>query len=111
MTLLTPIIIVPLLAGLACLLVRSHRLMGLANVFAFGVILALGVELLREVLAQHVVSECGEFFRADALPRGGTLGITVSDRKQMGRYRRRPASGMAPGARTLMSPMRRRTLG
>jgi len=77
MTLLTPIIVVPLLAGLVCLLLRSHRLMGMANVLAYGVILALGVQLLREVLAQRVVSECGEFFRADALSAWMVLLIAV----------------------------------
>src|SRR5690242_8345737 len=67
MTLLTPLLIVPLLAGLTCLLLRSHRLMSLLNVVAFGGVLCLGIQLLRQVLAARVVSECDEFFRADAL--------------------------------------------
>src|SRR5690348_18438518 len=67
MTLLTPLLILPVLAGLTCLLLRSHRLMSLLNVVAFGGVLCLGIQLLRQVLAARVVSECDEFFRADAL--------------------------------------------
>ena len=51
MLLLTPILIVPLLAGLLCLLVRSRRVMAALNVLAFGATLALGVALLQQVLA------------------------------------------------------------
>lgn len=77
MTLLAPILIVPLLAGLICLLVRSHRLMSLLNVVAFGGVLSLAIQLLREVLAAGVVSECHEFFRADALSAWMVLLISV----------------------------------
>jgi hydrogenase-4 component F len=77
MHLLTPIIIAPLLAALVCLLVRSRRLMGAANVLAFAIVLALGVQLLHEVLAHNVVTECGEFFRADALSAWMVLLISV----------------------------------
>src|SRR5579859_5540636 len=77
MTPLTPLIILPLLAGLVCLLLRSHRVMGLVNMLAFAGSLALGIQLLREVLAQRVVTECHEFFRADALSAWMVLLISV----------------------------------
>src|SRR5579859_7054395 len=77
MTPLTPLIILPLLAGLVCLLLRSHRVMGLVNMLAFAGSLALGIQLLREVLAQRVVTECHEFFRADALSAWMVLLITA----------------------------------
>ncbi len=68
MTLLTPILIVPAAAGLLCLLLRSRRAMALANVLAFGVTLGLSLQLLPAVLLPpYVVTECDEFFRADAL--------------------------------------------
>jgi hydrogenase-4 component F len=77
MPLLTPIIIVPLLAALICLLVRSRRLMGAANILAFGIVLGLGTQLLRDVVANKVVNECREFFRADALSAWMVLLIAV----------------------------------
>ena len=64
MTLLVPILVAPALAALACLLMRSRRLMEWLNVLAFAVTVALGVRLLGCVLASQVVTECGEFFRA-----------------------------------------------
>jgi hydrogenase-4 component F len=68
MTLLAPILIVPAVAALLCLLVRSRRVMEVANIVAFAITLALGVRLLMCVqAAPHVVTECNEFFRADAL--------------------------------------------
>src|SRR6266568_2101582 len=67
MSLLVPIVIVPAAAGLLGLAARSRRVMAAANLIAFGVTLALGVELLWEVLARQVVTECHEFFRADGL--------------------------------------------
>ena len=59
MPLLTPLMVVPAGAVLICLLVRSRRVMGVANVLGFGVTVALGVQLLRAVLANssHVVTE------------------------------------------------------
>src|SRR5437870_13869726 len=67
MTLLTPILIVPTAAGLACLVMRNRRVMAGLGVATFAATLALGVRLLREVLAHGEVSECREFFHADAL--------------------------------------------
>jgi len=78
MTLLIAILIVPAVAGLGCLLVRTRQVMAAANVAAFGLTVALGVELLRRVVAPpHVVTECEEFFRADALSAWMVLLISV----------------------------------
>jgi hydrogenase-4 component F len=60
-------LLVPTAAGLACLLIRSRRTMAALGVLAFAITLALGVRLLYQVLAHAAVSECGEFFHADAL--------------------------------------------
>jgi hydrogenase-4 component F len=62
-----PILIVPVLAGLACLRARSLRVMAMLGVLGFGVTLALGVRLLQHVLTDGAVTECREFFYADAL--------------------------------------------
>ncbi len=67
MKLLVPILIAPATAGLACLLVRSRRVMAALGICAFLTTLAMGVRLLREVLAHGAISECYEFFHADAL--------------------------------------------
>jgi hydrogenase-4 component F len=77
--LLTPILVVPAAAAAACLLARSRRVMGWVNILAFGITLALGLQVLHEVLARedHVVMECGEFFRADALSVWMVLLISV----------------------------------
>jgi hydrogenase-4 component F len=77
MNLLTPIIIVPLIAALVCLLSAARRLMVTVNALAFATVLALGAILLRAVLADKVVTECGEFFRADALSAWMVLLIAV----------------------------------
>ena len=45
MLLLTPILIVPLLAGLLCLVVRSRRVMAALGVLAFSATLGLGIAL------------------------------------------------------------------
>src|SRR6266404_8007427 len=47
------------------------------SLLVFGVTLALGTELLREVLARQVVTECQEFFRADALSAWMVLLISI----------------------------------
>jgi hydrogenase-4 component F len=65
--LLTPILAVPAVAGLACLVLPNRRVMASLGVVAFGITLALGVRLLHQVLAHGAVSECQEFFHADAL--------------------------------------------
>ena len=67
MTVLTPILIVPVAAGLACLLLRSRRVMAGVNLVAFAATLGLGVALLRQVLVRRVVTDWGEFLFADAL--------------------------------------------
>lgn len=77
MNLLVPILLVPALAAFSCLLVRSRRLMEWANVVAFAATVAFGVRLLLAVLARGVVTECGEFFRADALSAWMVLLISV----------------------------------
>jgi hydrogenase-4 component F len=102
MTLLIPILAVPAAAGLFCLLVRSPRVMWLANLLGFGVTVGLGVVLLREVLAPpHVVTECQEFFRADSLSAWMVLLISVvslGTSLYAGQYFRRD---LADGAVTL----------
>ena len=103
MILLVPIVIVPAAAGLLGLAVRSRRVMAAANPLAFGVTLALGTELLREVLAQQVVTEGQEFFRADALSVWMVLLISIvslSCSLYAGRYFRRELSdGLVSPAR------------
>jgi formate hydrogenlyase subunit 3/multisubunit Na+/H+ antiporter MnhD subunit len=78
MMLLTPILIVPAAAALLCLVARSRQVMAAVNVAAFGLTVALGVQLLRQVVAPpHVVTEWEEFFRADALSAWMVLLISV----------------------------------
>src|SRR5437899_11394957 len=103
MSLLVPIVTVPAAAGLLGLATRSRRVMAAANLLAFGVTLALGVALLREVLARQVVTECDEFFRADALSAWMVLLISIvslSCSLYAGRYFRREVSD------GLVSPVR-----
>lgn len=92
---LSPIIVVPLFAGLICLVMKSHRLMELANILAFLVSLLLGVQVLRPVLAHQVVSECDEFFRADALSAWMVLlisTVSLASALYAGQYFRRDLS-------------------
>jgi hydrogenase-4 component F len=78
MMLLVPILLTPAVAALCCLLTRSRRVMAFVNVLAFGITLALGMELLLQLQAPpNVVTECGEFFRADALSVWMVLLISV----------------------------------
>jgi hydrogenase-4 component F len=74
---LTLILLVPLVAGLACLLVPSRRVMAALSVLAFGVTLALGMALVHRVLELGVVTEWGEFLYADALSAWMVLVISV----------------------------------
>ena len=74
---LLPLLIAPALAALVCLLLSSRRVMACANVAAFGVTLVFGIRLLDIVLNQNVVTECAEFFRADALSAFMILLISV----------------------------------
>jgi hydrogenase-4 component F len=67
MRLLTLLLAVPAATGLACGFVRSRRTMAGLGVLAFSTTLALGIGLLRQVLARGVVTEWNEFLRADAL--------------------------------------------
>lgn len=75
--LLPTIIILPAGAGVLCLGLRSHRLMGVLNFIAFAATLICAVVLLQEVLSQQVATECREFFRADALSTWMVLLIAV----------------------------------
>ena len=79
MMLLTTILLVPAVAALACLLAHSHRVMQFLNIIAFVLTVAAGLFLLQAVLVRpdHVVSECREFFRADALSAWMVLLISV----------------------------------
>jgi hydrogenase-4 component F len=102
MAMLTPILIVPAAVALLCLAVRSRRVMEVANIAAFGVTLALGVRLLGEVLAHQVITECKDFFRADALSAWMVLLIAVvslGTSLYAGRYFRRDlaAGVVTPG--------------
>src|SRR5271157_1775138 len=101
MRLLIPILLVPVLTALGCLLARSRRVMEVGNVLAFGIILALGIELVREMAVHEVVTECGDFFRADALSAWMVLLITVvslGTSLYAGRYFRRDLAAGAVSA-------------
>ena len=67
MPLLALLIIVPAAAGLACLLVRSRRVMAALGGLSCLITLALGMALLPQVLARGVVTEWNQFLCADAL--------------------------------------------
>ena len=103
MTLLSSRLVVPPVAGLLCLLLRSRRTMELANVLAFGATLVLSLRLLPAVLSPPcVVNECNEFFRADALSAWMVLLISVvslASSLYAGRYFRRDlaAGTVRPG--------------
>ncbi|MDD3178747.1 MAG: proton-conducting transporter membrane subunit [Opitutaceae bacterium] len=75
--LLAALLLVPAAAGLACLPLRSHRLMAALVVATFGTTLALGVGLLHAVLARGVVTEFHEFLSADALSAWMVLLISI----------------------------------
>ena len=99
---LTPILLVPAVAGLACLVVRSRRVMEWLGVLAFGTTLALGLRLIQQVLAHGVVQEWNEFLYADALSAWMVLLVSVvslATSLYAGRYFRRDlAAGVAtPG--------------
>src|SRR5260370_29454408 len=66
---LSAILCIPLLAGLACLFARSGWLLEALNIAGFAAALVLGIKLLKTVLAanDNVVTEWREFLRADAL--------------------------------------------
>jgi hydrogenase-4 component F len=77
MPLLTLILIAPVTAGLANLLPVPRRVMSLLSVLAFGATLAMGVALMRQVLARGGVTEWNDFFYADALSAWMVLLISV----------------------------------
>jgi hydrogenase-4 component F len=102
-TLLTPILIVPLVAGLACLLARSRAVMEALNVLAFAIGLALGLRLLHRVLSAGVVAEWNEFLFADALSAWMVLlvsAVSLATSLYAGRYFRRDlAAGVVTAGR------------
>src|SRR5512135_2286439 len=100
---LTPILIVPAIAGLLCLVLRARRVMEWANILAFGITLGLSLRLLPAVLSPpYAVTECNEFFRADALSMWMLLLISVvslGSSLYAGRYFRRDlvSQAITPG--------------
>src|SRR5260221_558240 len=67
--LLTSILLVPFLVGLACLFARPRALVEMLNLFGFVSVLVIGLKLFKTVLLENgkAVVEWGEFLRADAL--------------------------------------------
>ena len=101
---LLPILLAPLAASLLCLALRSRRLMEWVNVLAFATALALGVQLMFQVLArpEHVVTAWSEFFRADALSAWMVLlisAVSLGSSLYAGRYFQRDlaAGDLTPG--------------
>ncbi len=74
---LTALLVIPVAAALFCLVTRSWRAMAAANVLAFAAALAIGAALTGQVLRTQVVTEGGEFLRADALSAWMVLLISV----------------------------------
>jgi len=97
MPLLALLILVPAAAGLACLLVRSRRLLPALGVLAFSATLGLGIALVRQVLARGVVTEWNGFLFADALSAWMVLVISAvslaSSIYAVGYFRRDLADG------------------
>ena len=77
--LLSSILLLPLAAGVLCLLVPRRGLLEAVNISAFGALLLLGLDLLAAVLATNrgAVTEWNEFLRADALSAWMVLLISV----------------------------------
>jgi hydrogenase-4 component F len=104
MTLLVPILVVPAVTGLLCLLTTSRRSMEVANVAGFSITAALAIALLDKVLAHggHAVTELNEFLRADALSAWVALLISIvslGTSLYAGRYMQRDlaAGTLTPG--------------
>ena len=101
--LLTSILVIPPAAALLCLLMPWRWLMEWINILAFAATLALGVQLLHEVLAQTVVTEWNEFFYADALSAWMVLlisAVSLGASLYAGRYFRRDlAAGVVTAGR------------
>jgi hydrogenase-4 component F len=64
--LLVLILLVPLVCGLVCLLIRSRRLLERLNLGAFLVLAGLALELCREVLRNGTLQALNGFLFADA---------------------------------------------
>jgi len=64
---LTALLLIPLLAGLLCWLVKPRWLMETLNVLSFGATFGLGIALAARVLRQGTVTEWNSFLYADAL--------------------------------------------
>lgn len=97
---LTAILLVPTAAGLACLLMRSRRMMAAFGVLGFVVTFLLGLRLLPQVLDRGTVSEWDEFLYADALSAWMVLlisAVSLGTSLYAGRYFRRD---LAAGAVT-----------
>ena len=99
---LTLLLAVPAAAGLACLPLRSRRMMAALNTLAFGVTLVLGIGLLHRVLAGGPVTEGDEFLRADALSAWMVLliaTVSLATALYAGRYFQRDlaAGAVTPG--------------
>src|ERR1041385_7686273 len=103
MPLLALLIFVPVAAALACLLVRSRRVMSALGGLACLTTLALGVVLLQRVLNHVVVTEWNEFLCADALSAWMVLlisAVSLGTSLYAGRYFRRDlAAGVVSAAR------------
>jgi hydrogenase-4 component F len=102
MTLLMPILLVPVAAGLGCLALRNWRVMIMINGLAFGATLGLSIALLRQVLAHGVVTEWHEFLYADALSAWMALlisAVSLGTSLYAGRYFERDLEekAIAPG--------------
>jgi len=95
---------VPTAAGIACLAIRSRRLMAGVVAAAFALTLALGIGLVRQVLARGEVTAWSEFLRADALSAWMVLLISIvslATSLYAGRYFRRDlAAGAVTFGRT-----------
>src|SRR5439155_2333567 len=65
--LLTLLVLVPLLTGLACWPLRKRAVLERLNLLAFGIVAVLAAWLGAEVLARGTVEAFGGFLRVDAL--------------------------------------------
>jgi hydrogenase-4 component F len=75
--LLTLILLIPLAAGLICLLIPSQRIMASLNVTVFALEVALGLELVQQILQRTTVTEWNDFLSADALSAWMVLLISI----------------------------------
>src|SRR5213593_4122123 len=73
--LLSLILLIPLLAGLLCLVTNSRSWWERLNLAAFGSVAGLSIQLATKIAAQGPVSALNGFLRADALS-GLVIGLT-----------------------------------